>query len=99
MRWMTGALVAVAVAACGTRQAAVPVVGRDVALLVGEWSGFYESAETGRSGSILFSLGAESDTARGDVVMIPAGSGTPFRGVPGRGAIRHAPRIPGRAVA
>jgi hypothetical protein len=39
--------------------------------LVGEWSGFYSSVETGRRGSILFTLKASQDTAFGDVLMIP----------------------------
>ncbi len=42
--------------------------------LVGEWSGIYVSRASGRSGSIVFTLTAGADTARGDVVMIPAGS-------------------------
>jgi len=61
------------VAACGGSQAPVPVVGAeaDISRLTGEWLGDYSSAETGRSGSIVFTLTAGSDTATGDVVMTP----------------------------
>jgi len=67
-------------AACATNQPSVPLVGRsaDVAALAGEWSGEYSSTESGRSGSISFTLGAASDSAFGDVVMIPAGWGRPL---------------------
>jgi len=63
----------------------VPLVGRaaDIAALAGEWVGEYSSNESGRSGSISFTLRAASDSAFGDVVMIPAGWGrplTPWRG-------------------
>jgi hypothetical protein len=49
----------------------VPLVGEhgDAAALAGEWAGEYSSPVTGRSGSILFTLTADGDTARGDVVM------------------------------
>ena len=61
------------VAACAIRPSPVHVVGtqREMAVLTGEWSGEYSSAETGRSGSISFSLKAGTDTAFGDVVMVP----------------------------
>ena len=39
---------------------------------VGEWVGEYSSAETGRVGSIVFTLAAGRDTAAGDVMMVPA---------------------------
>jgi hypothetical protein len=59
--------------ACGGGQSPVPVVGReaDISKLAGEWSGDYSSGETGRSGSILFTLKSGTDTATGDVVMTP----------------------------
>jgi hypothetical protein len=41
------------------------------ALLVGDWVGEYNSRETGRSGSIAFSMASEKDTAYCDVVMMP----------------------------
>lgn len=69
---VTVGLVGLAVA-CGGAQSPVPVVGRrtDISQLAGEWLGEYSSAETGRSGSISFTLKAGSDTAFGDVVMTP----------------------------
>jgi hypothetical protein len=74
-----------AVAACAANQTPVPVVGHadDLAALAGEWSGEYSSVESGRSGSISFTLRAAADSAFGDVVMIPVGWGrplTPWRG-------------------
>jgi len=72
-------------AACAANQPPVPLVGRsaDVAVLAGEWVGEYSSTESGRSGSISFTLRAATDSAFGDVIMIPAGWGrplAPFRG-------------------
>lgn len=60
----------VTLAACQGPQPPVPVLG-DVALLTGRWEGEYGSRESGRTGSILFTLEAGSDTARGDVLMVP----------------------------
>lgn len=78
-------LCAVALSACGAYRSPVPLVGptTDVNALTGEWGGDYSSAESGRSGSISFTLKAATDSAFGDVVMIPAGLGrplTPWRG-------------------
>jgi hypothetical protein len=72
-------------AACATNQPTVPLVGRaaDVAALAGDWAGEYSSVESGRSGSISFTLRAAADSAFGDVVMIPVGWGRPL--VPWRG--------------
>jgi hypothetical protein len=60
-------------AACSGGQPPVPVVGQeaDISRLTGQWLGDYSSAETGRSGSIIFTLAAGSDSATGDVVMTP----------------------------
>ena len=62
-------------------QATVPLVGplRDVAALAGHWDGGYSSAQTGRTGSISFSLVSEADSAFGDVVMVPRGFGRPLQ--------------------
>ena len=60
-----------ALAACTTTGAVVPVIG-DARALVGEWRGTYGSDETGRTGSIVFTLAAGADSAFGDVVMVPA---------------------------
>lgn len=62
-------------------QATVPLVGprRDVAALAGHWDGAYSSAQTGRAGSISFTLVSAADSAFGDVVMIPRGFGRPLQ--------------------
>lgn len=67
------AALALAVAGCTGAPAPVPVVGApaDLRQLAGEWSGEYQGETTGRSGSIVFKLAANADTAYGDVVMIP----------------------------
>jgi hypothetical protein len=44
----------------------------DLRLLAGEWSGSYESEQSGRSGTILFVLSATADSAYGYVLMKPA---------------------------
>lgn len=64
-------LIACALAACGGTSPPIPVHG-DVSKLQGQWVGEYSSSESGRSGSIVFTLQAGSDTATGDVVMVPA---------------------------
>jgi hypothetical protein len=53
----------------------VPIVGSPSAIqsLVGEWDGSYEADDGSRTGSIDFHLRAGSDTAFGDVIMIPRG--------------------------
>lgn len=75
---MRGVAIAVSavltVAACGGTPPPVPVIAdqADVRLLAGEWVGEYGSAETGRAGSIIFTLDAAEDHAHGDVLMGPA---------------------------
>ncbi len=78
-------LLVLALTACGASRAPVPLVGAsaDVGALTGEWAGDYSSAESGRSGSITFTLRAAGDSAFGDVVMIPSAWGRPL--VPWRG--------------
>ena len=69
-------LAAVALA-CATKPTPVTVTGEpaDKASLAGRWSGEYQSASTGRSGSIVFNLSSTGEAASGDVVMIPRGYG------------------------
>ncbi len=43
----------------------------DLNPLVGEWRGEYSSAQTGRKGTIAFTLRAGESTASGNIVMIP----------------------------
>jgi hypothetical protein len=66
-------LLAAALLGCGGAQSPVPVVGReaDISQLAGEWFGEYSSVESGRSGTISFTLAAGADSAVGDVVMTP----------------------------
>jgi len=70
-------LLLAALTACAGSRSPVPVVGAatDVSSLTGEWAGEYSSVESGRSGSITFTLRSAGDTAFGDVVMVPKGFG------------------------
>lgn len=71
---------ALALNACAASRSPVPLVGAtaDVSALAGEWAGDYSSAESGRSGSISFTLRSAGDSAFGDVLMIPTGYGRPL---------------------
>lgn len=73
-------LVAVTLGACGASRSPVPLVGAsaDINALTGEWAGDYSSVESGRSGSITFTLRATGDSAFGDVVMVPSAWGRPL---------------------
>jgi hypothetical protein len=76
MRWTSLLLAAFtwpALACAAASPGTVPVQGSppEISALAGEWNGEYESSESGRSGSIMFRLTVGSDTARGDVVMVP----------------------------
>jgi hypothetical protein len=64
---------ALVVTGCAYKGPAVPLHGStsELALLHGEWTGTYSGNETGRVGSILFRIEADSTQARGDVLMIP----------------------------
>ena len=69
-------LLLLVVAACHSAPSQpVPVAGApaDVMALAGEWSGTYEADDRARGGSIDFRLRAGSDTALGDVLMVPRG--------------------------
>lgn len=67
-------LVALTASSCATAPVSFPVRGTPVgaATLTGTWDGEYASAESGRQGSIRFVLSADSDSAFGDVLMMPA---------------------------
>lgn len=75
------ALVAWALSGCTTASPApaVPVKGSGSARarLVGRWEGEYRSADTGRTGTIVFEF--SGSVGRGDVLMMPAGSKEPIR--------------------
>jgi hypothetical protein len=51
----------------------------DLEMLVGNWTGEYESATLGRRGSIEFKLAAGTTEAYGDVVMVPRGQTSPYQ--------------------
>lgn len=74
-------LLAFTLTACGASHAPVPLVGTatETSALAGEWGGEYSSGESGRSGSITFTLRSAGDSAFGDVVMIPSGLGRPVK--------------------
>lgn len=75
--------------ACAAQSAPVPVGGGQIGSLVGRWTGSYESPAVGRSGSIVFTLESETDTAHGDVYMIPRGERTPFAPAAAAGEARE----------
>lgn len=89
--------------ACATRPTPVPVIApsSEMSALVGDWSGDYSSSETGRSGSITFSLRAGNDTAIGNIVMMPKQSNdaAPFSANTDRPIVRtNAPQSPGELL-
>ncbi len=71
--------VAALVMACAVQPTPEPTPSQpaDVAAMNGYWIGEYSNTETGKSGSISMSLRSWSDSAAGDLVMVPRGS-TPF---------------------
>lgn len=84
LRWTVCVAVAGAAAACAPgAPSPVPVSAPGgTEALAGEWAGEYDSPSLGRSGSIVFHLDAGRDTAQGDVLMVPRGSGQALRRAP-----------------
>jgi hypothetical protein len=80
MRPLIGLVLLAGLAGCAGKSPPVPVQASaaDIGRLAGRWEGEYNSDQTGRGGSIVFTLTAGSDTAEGDVLMIPAGSNQPI---------------------
>ena len=70
----TIALVALAACAYNPPPVAIEARAEDVETLAGHWIGEYDSGDTGRSGSISFTLAAGEDHAHGDVLMIARGA-------------------------
>jgi hypothetical protein len=64
-------LLAISLAACSSNPAPVAIEGSTSSLqaLAGKWSGQYDNAANGRSGSIVFNLHPDGQTATGDVMM------------------------------
>jgi hypothetical protein len=73
LRIPAAVLCAASLAACSRTAPSVPVLATaaDIRRLAGEWVGEYGSPETGRSGSIVFTLDSAEDHAHGDVLMGP----------------------------
>lgn len=77
-RLITIALAVAGVAAsavgCASRPPEIELTSSDFDLspLVGEWRGDYSNPETGRTGTIAFTLRAGESSASGNVVMIPS---------------------------
>ena len=69
----TIAATALVVSSCASVSPNVPLRGdcETIVQLVGKWEGVYSAEASGRSGVISFSLRAGSDTAQGDVLMVP----------------------------
>jgi hypothetical protein len=65
--------IVVSSAACTSRSPSIELTSSDFDLnpLVGVWRGDYRSPETGRTGTIAFTLRAGEGAASGNVVMIP----------------------------
>lgn len=70
-------LIAGATAGCAANPTPVVLQGSrsEITALAGAWTGSYGSADSHRDGSITFVVRAGSDTAFGDVIMIPDASG------------------------
>ena len=95
------AAVGLAAAGCAYHAPSVPVTGSRVALdaLSGEWEGEYSSDATGRSGSIHFALRSATDSAFGEVVMVPAGATRPLVRANATDAATAAPAAPATGTA
>jgi hypothetical protein len=81
--------------ACASVPIAIPVVSHenDAAALVGSWSGTYAGTESGRTGSIQFTLRAGDTAAFGDVVMIPRGFDRPLMGADRQSIVTRQPAL------
>ena len=72
-------MMTLAAVGCAANPDPVPLVASPgaVSRLAGEWRGSFESDQSGRAGSILFRIEAGSDTAHGDVLMVPGQMNAP----------------------
>ncbi len=77
--------------ACASKPPEIAVTSSDFDLnpLLGEWHGEYKGSETGRSGTIAFTLRAGEANASGNVVMIPNAAANPPTVSSGQAALRQ----------
>lgn len=73
MRVSSVCLSLVCLTSCHSTPSQPVPVGGDILALAGAWEGSYEAADGSRQGVIDFRLQAGSDTAFGDVMMVPRG--------------------------
>ena len=52
--------------------------GEDFARFAGRWEGIYSSDESGRAGTVVFSVRQDGSQARGEIIMVPRGWGKPL---------------------
>ncbi len=73
-RWAIVLPISAVTITCAYNPPPAPISGdaETIGFLAGEWSGTYESRDTGRNGSIYFRLSAGADTAQGEVLMAPS---------------------------
>jgi hypothetical protein len=71
MRFTVIAAAALLVGGCHYRPTPVPLAGSRTSImaLAGTWNGVYHGTESGRSGSISFTIQVSGDSAFGDVLM------------------------------
>jgi hypothetical protein len=89
MRIVAALLIFPLAMACQSRPDPIPIQGdrAEMARLAGTWVGEYTGTTSGRSGSITFTLKAGTDSAFGDVLMVPTGTMNPI--VPADNATEH----------
>lgn len=75
-------LLAGLLAGCHSAMPTVTVQGdpESIATLAGRWEGTYESEKTGREGTLQFELTRAGDSARGEILMMPAWTDEPYQG-------------------
>jgi hypothetical protein len=73
VRLIIAAVLSVSTLACATKPPGTEISASDFNLepLVGVWRGDFNSAQTGRTGIVAFTLRAGESSAKGNVVMIP----------------------------
>ena len=73
LAYLCAAAIASSVMGCASHPPSTEVSASDFDLnpLVGQWRGDYSSAQTGRKGTIAFTLRAGEAAASGNIIMIP----------------------------